>query len=367
MIATHIDKGHCHNHICFCAADNINHKKYHDCKKSYYHIRNLSDTLCQDHNLSVIIPESAHGKKYNEWAADKDGTSWKKQLQKDIDELIQIAVSYENFIELIKTKGYEVKGESFEEKSAKYISFKPTCSKNFIRGRNKSLGAEYTKERINERIEKHQQELSKKKVPFPKKKPFHPVMDYSQKSLIDTNNEKFQNSPGLQHWADIENLKIAASSYSSAGSIQELQDKIKEKASVSQEAKSTVIEIEHELKQMVEIIKYAQQYKDNEPYHYRYLKSKNPDHYYRTHDMQLVLYDGAVNMLEQYHVDVKKMDVAQMKRDYEMLVAKKMELQRTYKSSQKEVKDIEKRIDNIRHYIYSLPLEYSRNNREPFL
>ena len=66
VIATHIDKGHCHNHICFCAADNINHKKYHDCKKSYYHIRNLSDTLCQDHNLSVIIPESAHGKKYNE-------------------------------------------------------------------------------------------------------------------------------------------------------------------------------------------------------------------------------------------------------------------------------------------------------------
>ena len=90
--------------------------------------------------------------------------------------MIQIAVSYENFIELIKTKGYEVKGESFEEKSAKYISFKPTCSKNFIRGRDKSLGAEYTKERINERIEKHQQELSKKKVPFPKKKAFHPIM-----------------------------------------------------------------------------------------------------------------------------------------------------------------------------------------------
>ena len=56
--------------------------------------------------------------------------------------MIQIAVSYENFIELIKAKGYEVKGESFDEKSAKYISFKPTCSKNFIRGRDKSLGAE---------------------------------------------------------------------------------------------------------------------------------------------------------------------------------------------------------------------------------
>lgn len=83
--------------------------------------------------------------------------------------------------------------------------------------------------------------------------------------------------------------------------------------------------------------------------------------------MQLILYDGAMNMLERYHIDVKRMDVEQMKRDYEILVAKKMELQKTYKSAQKEIKDIEKRIDNIRHYIYSLPLEYSRNNREPFL
>ena len=33
IVATHIDKGHVHNHIIFCAADNINHEKYHDCKR----------------------------------------------------------------------------------------------------------------------------------------------------------------------------------------------------------------------------------------------------------------------------------------------------------------------------------------------
>lgn len=41
VVATHIDRGHVHNHIIFCAADNINHEKYHDCKKSYYHIRSI--------------------------------------------------------------------------------------------------------------------------------------------------------------------------------------------------------------------------------------------------------------------------------------------------------------------------------------
>ena len=351
VIATHIDKGHCHNHICFCAADNINHKKYHDCKKSYYHIRNLSDTLCQEHNLSIIIPESSHGKKYNEWSADKNGTSWKKQLQKDIDELIQIAVSYENFIELIKAKGYEVKGEEFGDKSAKYISFKPACSKNFIRGRDKSLGAEYTKERIKARIEKQQQELSKKKVPFPKKKPFRPVMDYSQKSLIDTNNEKFQNSPGLQHWADIENLKIAASSYSSSGSISKLQEDIESKALIAHETKSTIKDMERKLKHMAEILQYAQQYIDNEPYHYRYKKSKNPDHYYRTHDMQLVLFDGALSMLQKYHVNPEKMNVAKMRNDYDELLAKKNEMRNQYRNLENEVKDLKKKLDNVENYV----------------
>ncbi len=35
VVTTHIDKGHVHNHIIFCAADNIEHDKYHDCKQSY--------------------------------------------------------------------------------------------------------------------------------------------------------------------------------------------------------------------------------------------------------------------------------------------------------------------------------------------
>lgn len=55
VIATHIDHNHIHNHIVFCATDNINHKKYDDNRRSYYHIRQLSDELCESHNLFVIL------------------------------------------------------------------------------------------------------------------------------------------------------------------------------------------------------------------------------------------------------------------------------------------------------------------------
>ena len=35
VVTTHIDKGHIHNHIIFCAADNIEYNKYHDCTQTY--------------------------------------------------------------------------------------------------------------------------------------------------------------------------------------------------------------------------------------------------------------------------------------------------------------------------------------------
>ena len=62
IVATHTDRGHPHNHIIFCAADNIDHKKYYDNKKSYHHIRHLSDELCKEHNLSIIDPSGRKGK-----------------------------------------------------------------------------------------------------------------------------------------------------------------------------------------------------------------------------------------------------------------------------------------------------------------
>ena len=104
VISTHIDKGHIHSHIIFCAADNIEHKKYNDCKRTYYHIRELSDTLCKEHNLSVINPSQNKGKRYKEWQAEKNGTSLKVTLRKDIDDAINSCSSYEDFIALMKAK-----------------------------------------------------------------------------------------------------------------------------------------------------------------------------------------------------------------------------------------------------------------------
>lgn len=302
VVTTHIDKGHIHNHIIFCAADNIEYNKYHDCTQTYHRIRHLSDELCKEHNLSVIIPGGERGKKYKVWQSDQNGSTWKTQLRRDINFFIKSASTYEEFLLLMRAKGYEIKGKTFGEDAAKYISFRPLDKERFVRGSAMSLGKEYTKERIKERIERKRE----RKAVIPKR-------DYSACKLIDTSDDKFQNSPGLQQWAAIENLKIAAQNYNEAGSLSDLEHKITVKTEAGRSAKQSVVELEHRMKGLAEIIKYAEQYKDNRSYHIGYKKAKNPDAYFRRYESQIILYGGARRMLEQATISSKGGQLARLK------------------------------------------------------
>ncbi len=363
VVSTHIDKGHVHNHVIFCAADNINHQKYHDCKKTYYNIRSLSDDLCRVHELSIITPGEKRGKTYKEWQAGKNGSAWKEQLKFDIDEAVKIAATYEDCIELIRAKGYEVKGEGFGEKAHKFISFRPLDRERFVRGSAKSLGAEYTKERIKERIEEKALAKDKKCVPFPtRKKPI--VRDYSNKNLIDTTEYKFAESPGLKHWADIQNLKIAAAAYSQAGSISELEEQIAAKSELAKTARTSLVETERQLKDLGQILKYAEQYKTNRIYHIRYQKSKDKDRYLRQHETELLLHDGAENMLKRFGIDIKNLDVEKLRSDYNTLYSKKQTLQNTYKTAEKEIAGLNRKLDNLNQYLGRTPAPQATDDKK---
>ena len=340
VVTTHIDKGHIHNHIIFCAADNIEYNKYHDCTQTYHRIRHLSDELCKEHNLSVIIPGGERGKKYKEWQSDQNGSTWKTQLRQDINFFIKSASTYEEFLLLMRAKGYEIKGETFGEDAVKYISFRPLDKERFVRGSARSLGKEYTKERIRERIEKKRE----RKAVIPKK-------DYSARRLIDTSDEKFQNSPGLQQWAAIENLKIAAQSYNEAGSLSDLEYKITVKTEAGKSAKQSVVELEHRMKDLAEIIKYAEQYKDNGSYHIAYKKAKNPDAYFRRYESQIILYGGARRMLGQAGIKLKGLNVDKLRAEYQALETQKKELTATYKNCEIEVRNLKRKQENLNQYL----------------
>ena len=351
VIATHNDRDHPHNHIVFCSVDNIEHKKYNACKKSYYHIRHLSDELCKEHGLSIIEPSKKRGKSYIEWKADKEGYSWKTQMRKDIDEVIEIANSYEEFIILIKDIGYIVKGENSGEKALKYISFKAPGQQRFVRGSLRSLGRGYTREEIRNRIENkgksitpvtknvrpHEQDILKRTT--------------ANRTLIDTSGEKFQNSPGLEHWANIRNLQIAAKSYAEAESLSELQSKIKEKSKEESAARTELAALDRQLTELKELKYYLDQYKDNLPFHEKYKKSKDPDRYMRMHESQLILFDGAKNKLKQMGITPKMSMLNQVNADLKVLGARRSELNQIYKKTSREKGDLELKKQNILQYL----------------
>ena len=348
VIATHIDKEHCHNHIIFCAVDNVEHKKYNDCKRTYRQIRNLSDELCREHGLSVIIPSGQKGKTHYEWQEQKKGQSWKVQMKSDMDDSICEAHSYEDFINRMRLKGYAVKGETFGDNALKYLSFSASGQNRFTRISVKNFGEGYTKEAIREKIEKRVKTQDytpvKKRVPFPKRPD-------AKRTLIDTDKEKFQENGALKHWADIQNLKIAAASYAAGGSVEELKQKISEKYAAAKAARSAIVDLEHEMKAKAEILKYAKQYRANRKYQKGYEKAKDQDAYFRSHETQIILFGGAENMLKRYGIKTASLDVEKMQAEYDAMAAQKAKLKKTYQTAEKEAAEADKQLKNIRRYL----------------
>lgn len=353
VIATHIDHDHYHNHIIFCAVDNVEHKKYNDCKHKYRLIWNLSDELCREHGLSVIVPsETGHytgrGKSHYEWQMVKEGTSWKVRMKSDMDICIREAQSYEDFICRMKAKGYAVKGETFGDNALKYLSFFASGQSRFTHVSERNFGEGYTKEAIRERIESRTKTQNYsavvKRIPFPKKPD-------SKRVLIDTDKKKFQECSGLKHWADIQNLKIAAASYAEGGSIEELEQKISEKNAIVKAARSDMVKLEHEMKVKAEVMKYAKQYAENKKYQKGYEKAKDKDAYFRSHETQIILFGGAENMLKRYGIKAASLDIEKMQTEYDAMTAKKTQLRKIYQTAEKEAAEAGKQLTNIRQYL----------------
>jgi len=180
VLATHVDRGHIHNHFVWGAADMVSHKRYRSNIGSYHEIRNISDRLCKEHNLSVIIPQGV-GKSYAEWEADKQGTSWKTKLKDAIDDTVATSASFEDFIKQMEEQGYTIK-------RGKHIAFQAPDQERFTR--SKRLGDEYTEANIKIRIieTKH---LQAQKAKFQQR-----TQDLSQaQNLQQSQQQKAEQSP----------------------------------------------------------------------------------------------------------------------------------------------------------------------------
>mgnify|MGYP002975885287 FL=1 len=336
VVTTHIDKGHIHNHVIFCAVNFVDHHKYNSNKRSYYGIRNMSDKLCRENGLSVVVPgKGSKGKSYAEYQAEKTGTSWKGKLKIAVDALIPQVSSFEELLTRLQAAGYEIK-------PGKYVSCRAPGQERFTR--LKTLGADYTEEAIRERIAGRRAKAAKA-----------PREQRDVSLLIDIENSiKAAQSKGYEQWAKIHNLKQAAKTmnFLTEHKIEQYADlvsRIEEMAAESGQAADALKNAEKRLADMAVLIKNVSTYQKTKPVYDAYRKARNREKYRAGQEQAIILHEAAARSLKASGI-AKLPNLAALQSEYEALQAQKEALYADYGKLKKKVREydiIKQNIDSI--------------------
>ena len=336
VVTTHIDKGHIHNHVIFCAVNFVDHHKYNSNKRSYYGIRNMSDKLCRENGLSVVVPgKGSKGKSYAEYQAEKTGTSWKGKLKIAVDALIPQVSSFEELLTRLQAAGYEIK-------PGKYVSCRAPGQERFTR--LKTLGADYTEEAIRERIAGRRAKAAKA-----------PREQRDVSLLIDIENSiKAAQSKGYEQWAKIHNLKQAAKTmnFLTEHKIEQYADlvsRIEEMSAESGQAADALKNAEKRLADMAVLIKNVSTYQKTKPVYDAYRKARNREKYRAGQEQAIILHEAAARSLKAAGI-AKLPNLAALQSEYEALQAQKEALYADYGKLKKKVREydiIKQNIDSI--------------------
>ena len=129
IIATHQDRQHLHNHFVLNAISFKDGLRYYDCNATYDLMRETSDRLCREYQLSVIEdPQTGRRPSYKAYLDKEAGKPvWHDLIIKDIDNVIQESVTLRQFFFRMRQKGYSIKP------NAKYFTLKPPGKERFVR------------------------------------------------------------------------------------------------------------------------------------------------------------------------------------------------------------------------------------------
>ena len=334
VLTTHIDKGHIHNHIIFCAVNFVDHHKYVSNKRSYYGIRNISDRLCRENGLSVVVPEK--GSKGKNYAAYHKEKSAKAKLKIAVDTLIPQVNSFEELLSRLQGLGYEIK-------RGKYVSCLVPGQERFTR--LKTIGADYTEEAIKERIEGKRTKAAKA-----------PKEQRGVSLLIDIENSiKAAQSRGYEQWAKIHNLKLAAKTmnFLTEHKIEQYADLVSRIEEVNAENEKTadaLKSVEKRLADMAVLMKHVTTYQKTKPVYEAYRRAKDKDAYRAKQESSLILHEAAVKTLKAAGV-TKLPNLAAMQEEYGKLQAQKEALYADYGKLKKQVKEYDVIKQNIDHIL----------------
>lgn len=333
VLTTHIDKDHVHNHLIFNAVDFVDYHAYKSYKRIYYDMREVSDRLCKENGLSVIPPSQNKGMGYKEYTEAKRGTSWKQKLKQTIDRLVITAKDYDDFLRLMQEAGYEIK-------TGKYISFRAEGQDRFTR--SKTIGENYTEERIKERIagrtpRKSQRQTTPKGI-----------------SLIGDIQERIRliDSKGYEHKAKLTILKEAARTlnYLTDNNLlqyTDLEKKVEDVHSSYDRTGKELKVVEARLREVQPLIKNISNYQRLKPVYDAFQKAKDKPSFKAKHEAELVIFEAARSTLLAMQGDEKLPSLKALQAEQAQLFEEQERLYAERNRLKKEVKQIETVKSNV--------------------
>lgn len=333
VLTTHIDKDHVHNHLIFNAVDFVNYHAYKSYKRIYYDMREVSDRLCKENGLSVIPPSQNKGMGYKEYTEAKRGTSWKQKLKQTIDRLVITAKDYDDFLRLMQEAGYEIK-------TGKYISFRAKGQERFTR--SKTIGENYTEERIKERIagrtpRRSQIQATPKGI-----------------SLIGDIQERIRliDSKGYEYKAKLTILKEAARTlnYLTDNNLlqyADLEKKVEDVHSSYDRTGKELKGVEARLREVQPLIKNISNYQRLKPVYDAFQKAKDKPGFKAKHEAELVIFEAARSTLLAMQGDEKLPSLKTLQAEQQRLLDEQQRLYDERAKLKKEVKQIETIKSNV--------------------
>lgn len=348
VLTTHIDKDHVHNHLIFNAVDFVNYHAYKSYKRIYYDMREVSDRLCKENGLSVIPPSQNKGMGYKEYTEAKRGTSWKQKLKQTIDRLVITAKDYDDFLRLMQEAGYEIK-------TGKYISFRAKGQERFTR--SKTIGENYTEERIKERIagrtpRRSQRQTTPKGI-----------------SLIGDIQERIRliDSKGYEYKAKLTILKEAARTLNfltenNLLQYADLEKKVEDVHSSYDRTGKELKGVEARLREVQPLIKNISNYQRLKPVYDAFQKAKDKPGFKAKHEAELVIFEAARSTLLAMQGDEKLPSLKTLQAEQAQLFEEQERLYAERNRFKKEAKQIETIKSNVDTFL-SPSADHDRDHR----
>ena len=350
VLTTHIDKDHVHNHLIFNAVDFVNYHAYKSYKRIYYDMREVSDRLCKENGLSVIPPSQNKGMGYKEYTEAKRGTSWKQKLKQTIDRLVITAKDYDDFLRLMQEAGYEIK-------TGKYISFRAEAQERFTR--SKTIGENYTEERIKERIAGRTPRRNRRQT-VPK-----------GISLIGDIQERIRliDSKGYEYKAKLTILKEAARTlnYLTENNLlqyADLEKKVEDVHSSYDRTGKELKGVEARLREVQPLIKNISNYQRLKPVYDAFQKAKDKPGFKAKHEAELVIFGAARSTLLAMQGDEKLPSLKTLQAEQQRLLEEQQRLYDERATLKKEARIIDTMKANVDIFLKPSVVQESEQIRD---